>query len=201
MRALSATVERVLLFAAVSALWAAAYFGVGAWNASRPMQVLAWDPVWRFPFVSAFVLVYDSAYLLPLMAVLSLKDRAPARRFSAVTCGVIALSAACFLAWPLTLDRPPLVVASVFDKLLAALYAADRPTNLFPSLHVSLSFLFALAVGHAKPRWRGWMITWATLIAVSTLFTRQHYLIDVLGGILVAWVAWGIFLKSSITPS
>ncbi|HTK60644.1 MAG TPA: phosphatase PAP2 family protein [Candidatus Baltobacteraceae bacterium] len=194
MRALSSSAERVLLFAAVTIFWAAVYFAVGAWNASRPMQVLPWDPVWRFPFVSAFVLAYDSAYLLPFFAFLALKDRAGARRFAAVVAGVIAVSAACFLAWPLLLPRPPIATASAFDRLLAALYAADRPTNLFPSLHVSLSFLFALAAGRAWPKRRLWFLAWAVLIAASTLFTRQHYFVDVIGGALAAFAAWRIFL-------
>jgi len=194
MRAPRPIAERCLLFAAVSAFWVAAYFAVGAWNASRPMQVLPWDPVWHFPFVSAFVLAYDSAYLLPFVAFLAVKDRSASRRFAAVVAGVIAASAACFLAWPLLLPRPPIAAASAFDRLLAALYAVDRPTNLFPSLHVSLSFLFALAAGRAWPKRRLWFLAWAMLIAVSTLFTRQHYFVDVIGGVLVGFAAWRIFL-------
>ena len=196
MRALTPKTERLLLFLGTAVFWAAAYFGVGAWNASHAMRVLPWDPVWSFPLVSLFVLPYDSAYLLPVLAFSVMKDRAALRRFSAVVCGVIVFSAACFLAWPLTLPRPPIASASIFDRLLATLFAADRPTNLFPSLHVSLSFLFALAIGRAKPRSRTWMLAWALLIAVSTLFTRQHYFVDVIGGVVVAFVAWRIFMKS-----
>ena len=33
------------------------------------------------------------------------------------------------------------------------------------------------------------MLGWAIVIALSTLFTRQHYFVDVLGGGIVAWVA------------
>ncbi|HTK59567.1 MAG TPA: phosphatase PAP2 family protein, partial [Candidatus Baltobacteraceae bacterium] len=175
-------------------LWAGAYLGAAAWNASRPAAVLPWDPVWTFPFVSAFVVPYLSAYLLPFAVPFVLRDRAKYRRFAAVAAATIAFSAACFILWPLTIARPELGVSSALDRLLGALYAADRPTNLFPSLHVSLSFLFAAAVGDARPRLRPWMTAWAALIAVSTLFTRQHYLIDVIGGVLVAWIAWRIYL-------
>jgi len=186
-----------MLFIGVAAFWAAAYLGTAGFNAARAPRVLAWDAIWIFPFVSAFVVPYLSAYALPFVAAASLRDRAKFRRFAAVAVGTMAFSAICFILFPLTLARPEIPLASLSDRLLAALYAADRPTNLFPSLHVSLSFLFALAVGDARPRLRPWMIAWAALVAVSTLFTRQHYLIDVVGGVIVAWIAWRIYLPKS----
>ena len=194
MRALPDRIERLALFLGTAVLWASAYLGTAAWNAARPMATLAWDPVRSFPFVSAFVVPYLSAYALPFLAAFSPLGRAAYRRLAAVVAGTIAFSAACFVLWPLTIARPDLGLGSSFDRLLAALYAADRPTDLFPSLHVSLSFLFALAVGRGRPRLRPWTLAWATLIAVSTLFTRQHYVVDVIGGVVVAWIAWRIFL-------
>lgn len=194
MRTLTPTQERVLLFIGLAALWSAAYLGIGRAIATRPTQVLTWDPVWAFPYVPAFVVPYLSAYLLPFVAFFALRDAASSRKFSIVVAGTILASAALFVAWPLTLARPAVGLASVFDRLLGALYVYDRPTNLFPSLHVSLSFLCAVAVGRVFPRRRVWMLAWATLIAVSTLFVRQHYVIDVAGGAAVAWVAWRVFL-------
>ncbi|HJV32722.1 MAG TPA: phosphatase PAP2 family protein, partial [Patescibacteria group bacterium] len=185
---------RILLFIGLAVFWAAAYLGTGAWNAGRASGVLAWDPVWSFPFASAFVAPYLSAYLLPFAAFAALRERRKFRRFAAVVAGTIAFSAAVFVLWPLTIARPDLGFGSFSDHLLAALYAADRPTNLFPSLHVSLSFLFALAVGDARPRLRPWALAWAALIAVSTLLTRQHYLVDVVGGVIVARAGWRVYL-------
>lgn len=195
MRALHDTSERFALFIGTAALWALGYLATAAWNATRPAAALAWDPVWRFPIVSAFVVPYLSAYALPFLAACSPLSRSDYRRFAAVVAGTIVFSAACFVVLPLTIARPDLGFGSFSDHLLAALYAADRPTNLFPSLHVSLSFLCALAVGYAWPRLRIWALAWAALIAVSTLLTRQHYLVDVLGGIAVAWVAWRVYLR------
>jgi membrane-associated phospholipid phosphatase len=132
---------------------------------------------------------------MPLAPFLALRDRERTRKIAIVTIGTIALCGTIFLLLPLTIERPPVVSASASDRLLSWLYATDRPINLFPSMHVALAYLFACVVGQERPRWRISMIVWATLIAVSTLFTRQHYAIDVIGGLVVAWAAWRIFLK------
>jgi len=36
---------------------------------------------------------------------------------------------------------------------------------------------------------------WAALIGVSTLYTKQHYVADVIVGALAAWVAYLLFLR------
>jgi membrane-associated phospholipid phosphatase len=39
-------------------------------------------------------------------------------------------------------------------------------------------------------------VLWASLIGVSTLYTKQHYVIDVIAGALAAYVAYVLFLSS-----
>jgi membrane-associated phospholipid phosphatase len=36
----------------------------------------------------------------------------------------------------------------------------------------------------------------ASLVGLSTLFTKQHYIIDVIGGVLLACAAYALFLRS-----
>lgn len=187
--------ERAAIFIAIYAFWISAYFGVEHRNAGRSVQTLAWDPVRLLPVLGLFVIPYLSAYAMPFLLLFMMRDQAKYRKFAAVIVGTIVACSAVFLIMPLAIERPPLGSASVFDRLLGMLYFIDAPTNLFPSLHVALAFLFSSGVAHVRPRWRGWMLAWACLIAVSTLFTHQHYFVDVLAGIAVAWAAWRIFLK------
>jgi membrane-associated phospholipid phosphatase len=39
-------------------------------------------------------------------------------------------------------------------------------------------------------------IVWASLIGLSTVYTKQHYVSDVVAGIFLAYVAYVIFLRS-----
>jgi membrane-associated phospholipid phosphatase len=68
-----------------------------------------------------------------------------------------------------------------------ALHRADPPANTFPSVHVGHSMLLALALSHHLPPKRSEaLLLWASLITASTLTTKQHYLIDLAGGVVAA---------------
>ncbi len=188
--------EKTITFGAVFLFWAGAYLSVGHWGMTQRAWMLSWDPVRFVPRVSMFVIPYLSAYVMPFVLLFVMHDRKRYRRFAITLAGTIAACGAVFLAVPLAITRPPLETFSIFDWLLNGLYRADGPTNLFPSLHVATAFLFAWGITLERPRWKPWMLGWAIVIALSTLFTRQHYFVDVLGGGVVAWVAWKIFLKN-----
>ena len=78
---------------------------------------------------------------------------------------------------------------------LRFLYSSDPPYNCFPSLHVAHSFVSALACYRVHRGVGLGAATCASLVAVSTLFTKQHYIADVIAGILLAFVAYAIFLR------
>ncbi len=185
--------ERIAIFAAVYLFWVGVYVSIGQWGMLHPAWRLSWDPVRFVPRVSFFVIPYLSAYVMPFVLFFVMRDRKRYRRFAMTLVGTIAACGAVFLAAPLMIARPPLETVSIFDWLLNGVYRVDGPTNLFPSLHVAMAFLFAWGAALERPRWKPWMLAWAGLIALSTLFTRQHYFVDVLGGGVVAWVMWRIF--------
>jgi membrane-associated phospholipid phosphatase len=71
----------------------------------------------------------------------------------------------------------------------------DPPYNCLPSLHVAHSFVSALAC--LRVHWVVGIVATvgASLVGLSTLFTKQHYVLDVLAGVLLAVVAYAIFLR------
>ncbi len=67
----------------------------------------------------------------------------------------------------------------------------DKPSNCFPSMHVSVATLTAFhAYSHLGP----WSFAFPVLIAVSCVFTKQHYLVDLPFGAVLGWVAFKAFL-------
>ena len=80
---------------------------------------------------------------------------------------------------------------------LQFLKATDAGGNAFPSLHVAFAVFSAMVLARQlrsvrAPAWvRALNLLWALGIVYSTLATRQHVLLDVLGGTLLAFaVGW-----------
>lgn len=69
------------------------------------------------------------------------------------------------------------------------LYSIDAADNLFPSIHCLVSWFCFLAVKGQKkiPIWyKAVSFILAVLVFLSTLFTKQHVIVDVAGGIFLA---------------
>jgi len=74
--------------------------------------------------------------------------------------------------------------------VIGLVYAIDPPTNLLPSLHVSLATLAVLAISSAYPALRPWAYaSWLTL-AASVCAVKQHSVVDALSGALLARAAF-----------
>lgn len=97
-----------------------------------------------------------------------------------------------FLAFPTTMVRPELPQEGYAASLLAQIYAADAPTNIFPSMHCLMSWLCFRAALRSKRLGAPVKIIsgiFAVLICLSTLFVKQHVFWDVLAGIAAAEAA------------
>lgn len=163
--------------------------------ATRHVPALPLDRSW--PLVPAWALVYGALYLfLILLPAFVVRQPELIRRTVHAYLLIWLTSYACFFViYPTAAPRPDQVSGEGFGVWgLRALYAADPPYNCFPSLHVAHSFVSALAVSRVHRRLGAVALVSAMLVALSTLFTRQHYVVDVVGGIVLAAVAYGVFL-------
>jgi membrane-associated phospholipid phosphatase len=59
--------------------------------------------------------------------------------------------------------------------------------DAFPSGHIYITTLLALFFSHWYPRQKLAWILILVIVSLSTLFTGQHYILDVLGGYAVAF--------------
>jgi hypothetical protein len=90
---------------------------------------------------------------------------------------------AFFLTIPVRMDYPVLACEGLACAALQGLYTMDGGLNVFPSLHVSHCVLAALTAARSPSRWR--FAVWGAALAVSaaTVFTKQHYAIDLPAGL------------------
>jgi membrane-associated phospholipid phosphatase len=66
----------------------------------------------------------------------------------------------------------------------------DLGANCFPSMHTSVAFaILLLALRERSAAYRVMMVAYATSIIVSTMYLEIHWVMDVLGGLLLGAVA------------
>lgn len=97
----------------------------------------------------------------------------------------------CYLAYPTTNTRPALGANGFWEQVMGGLYAVDAADNLFPSIHCLVSwFCFIGLLGKKTvPFWyKAASFIMASLVCISTLTTKQHVILDVIGGVLLAEV-------------
>lgn len=110
----------------------------------------------------------------------------------------------CFLAFPTTNTRPDIGPDGFWNQVMLLVYQIDAADNLFPSIHCLVSWFCYIGIrGRAQiPKWyRGASCLMAVLVCISTLTTRQHVLIDVAGGVLLAEFCYRIARKPVIYQS
>ena len=95
---------------------------------------------------------------------------------------------ASYLVFPVYLERPDLEVNSVATFLLS-LEHHDPSYNHFPSLHLGTAWLIYLACRRGVRR-HGLLMALLLAISLSTLFVKQHYLVEVVYGVGLALAAW-----------
>ena len=96
--------------------------------------------------------------------------------------------------------RPSLSGDGVFIELVRYLYKIDTPTNVFPSIHVFNTIACCIAVFRHKgfhfkrlvPAAAGIL---GTLIVLSTVFLKQHTLLDVAGAIVLNVFCYQLLYK------
>lgn len=77
------------------------------------------------------------------------------------------------------------------EKFLLFVRRFDAPSNCFPSMHVSVAMLTAM---HAQAQLGPLVFLFPALIALSCVFTKQHYLLDLPAGAALGWGAYQVFL-------
>ena len=153
-------------------------------------RMMGLQPVW--------VLVYASLYLfVVILPLLVLRDRDLFRRAMRGYLAVMLTAYVGFLVYPTAAPRiDDSVAGSGFAPwMLRLIYALDAPYNCFPSLHVAYSFVAALACYRVHRQVGIAAIVWAGLIGVSTVYTKQHYVVDVVAGTAMGVAVYPLFLR------
>lgn len=162
----------------------------------------------RIPFCEWFLLPYLFwfVFLIGMHLYTLLYDPRAFRRMMYFIMLTYSAALLVFFLFPTAQELRPAVFPreNVLTRLLAAFYGFDTSTNVCPSLHVvgSLAVLFA-AWDCPRLQTRSWRLAFAVsagLISISTVFLKQHSVLDLLAALLLCVVAYRVVYRRAPRP-
>lgn len=136
--------------------------------------------LWFFYMIATCIFMYFKA------------ERGEFLRFAIALTGGMSIAMIICQIYPSCVNLRPVEFPhnNVFTKLIGMLYAIDTSTNVFPSIHVLNSIIACVALERNTFFRRSNLlrlgnILLCILICLSTLFLKQHSVLDLIGGALL----------------
>jgi hypothetical protein len=152
-----------------------------------PVYTLPATPLDRaVPFLVWTVIPYFLLIAGMYLPIFLRSDAALRESMTALTVAVL-INYSIFFFFPTVIERPPLPVGdSLSDGLYRWLIGIDSPANCFPSGHITAPAIGCWFLARQRLRWWPGIVGTYAVLAVSVLTTRQHYVIDIAGGLVTA---------------
>jgi len=175
----------------LSIMFVLVYGGMNGLNATRDTHYHWYmDQELSVPLIPGMIYVYLSLEILFLLPLFTM-TRAGLERLGKQLAAAIVVSGVLFFLFPTEIGfirQPGLTAGNPGFELV---YWLDKPHNLFPSLHISLSALIVASIFYKGGIfWRGFLGVWLVLLTMSVVLTHQHHLLDIIGGFLVFGFVW-----------
>ncbi len=150
------------------------------------------------PVIPVFIIPYLSYHPYPFLSLLYFgRQKKSALFWQSFTAFWITLTVSylIFYFYQTTITRPAVLGTDIYSQLIRWLYSIDNHYAALPSLHVGLSTLSILGWLKTNSSERWVMILWGVLIIFSTVLVKQHYFLDLVAGVLLAWISFQVTTK------
>ena len=151
----------------------------------------------KIPFLPGFILAYVLWYpflIFPVIVMLLKDDRRAFIRYGAFIISGFSISLTICMIWPnCQLLRPEVVdTSNLCGWLVNAIYTADTPTNVLPSMHVvgCMGVLAAVFDSQYLKKARIPALIVAVAICAATVFVKQHSILDVFAALALSLVLY-----------
>ena len=142
----------------------------------------------KIPFISIFIYPYIYWYVYIFIGAIFIlsKDR---RKYIRALLGIYIGMCICYVVYyfyTVKIDRPIVVNSGLSNILVNIIYRGDKPVNCFPSLHVlNTYFIMRYTKKDYGKRWYAYTQITGILIMLSTLFIKQHFILDGISAIIL----------------
>jgi len=162
------------------------------------LPMTQWDRA--IPFVPWTVWIYSSEMFLFFSVYGFSRDYVNANKYLYSFLAIQIISVTIFFLWPTTYPRGDFPLPATLDPwtfhVFHNLRDVDTAGNCLPSLHVSSCYISSFVYIDEQRQKFPIFFAWATAIAISTLTTKQHYIIDVVSGLGLAVIMFLIFNRA-----
>ena len=190
--------EKLLLGLATVAFFVVVHFSTNYLSKLRDVQRCTALPIDnRLPFIAKLVYFYLFTYLFNtvfLFLMIYKREMYDFVRVVKMMIAVVVIGGIFYIVFPTKVIKPSLEKSGDVSKSLVSYHNRHiLPYNAFPSLHVAFSFLTVLLAFEFDFAYKYIYLLVLFLIAFSALFTKQHYIIDIIAGIMLALAIYFIF--------
>ena len=133
------------------------------------------------PFLAGFVVFYITFIPLILYLFYLFRKTNIFNRYLNSLFLFVVLSDIIYIFFPTKVIRPFVAKDGFFQFLVNFVYVSDFPNNALPSQHVGMS---AIAIYYLLITKHYFLALWFVFIILSTIFIKQHFILDVLLAIL-----------------
>jgi len=152
------------------------------------------------PLVPEFIVFYMLGYFFVFAPCFIVRERQAFRAAIIAFCVCMGIAFILFRFFPIEMHKTYATGDDWFSKLAFFQQSKDTPYNNFPSLHVGLNVYAYMLIAWQWQRISAAWLVLPMLIIISTLLVKQHLLIDVLGGIVLAAGGYALFRKMERLP-
>jgi len=137
--------------------------------------------------IALFIIPYIGFFPFLVMAFLTVLPTGNFKQY-AIASGIAVLISRLFWFFvPNGVKRPDQSFNNILGKTLQQVWIRDKnDNNGCPSMHVFDSLIGGFFLAAVFPVWQSPILAISLLIAISTIFTKQHYLVDFFGGLILA---------------
>ncbi|HSO11861.1 MAG TPA: phosphatase PAP2 family protein [Anaerolineales bacterium] len=160
-------------------------FMTGGIEPRLPIDVFRLWVVWVIPYIACYPLwTFCIAWLI---------WKSDDRLFRAAVTGLFftfSLGISIYILFPTYVVQPELTGTDILSKILLSIQVAGGDHDAFPSSHIYTTVVLACFYHDWYPRHKWLWLFIVAIVSLSTLFTGQHYIADVLGGYLTGWLGY-----------
>ncbi len=157
-----------------------------------PIDIFPLWPIWVIPYVLCYPLWFAGF----VWAVFKMNNRM-FRAFAVAFLFTCSISVAIFFLFPTYVPADRLTGNDILTFLLRLLHEDAGRYDALPSPHIYITALLAFFYSLWYPRYRSVWILILVIVSFSTLFTHQHYILDIVTGLTVAAMGYYVGLKST----